>query len=126
MIDIHEDEIRELIVHYKFKEREVKTLREDLAISEQLIKGLRNNNDRLRKNNLDLISQIESNMSDLAIFKSVLNSILEVKKETVESMHSENKEVHNSLFTEIETFEKVIKLADAQMQRFQKEKLSEL
>lgn len=126
MIDIHEDEIKELLVNYKFKEREVKNLREDIQMQEHLIRGLRMNNDRLRKNNLDLIRQVEGNMGELSIFKSVLNSILEVKKETVESMTAKNEEVHHSLYTEIECFEKVIKLADAQMQRFQKEKLSDL
>jgi hypothetical protein len=126
MIEIHEDEIRELLVHYKFKEREVKNLRYDIQIQEQMIKSLRNNNERLRKNNLDLIAQIEGEMTDLAIFKSVLQSILEVKKDTVENMRLDNLEIHDFIYTEIETFEKVIKLADAQMQRFQKEKLTEL
>jgi hypothetical protein len=126
MLDIHEDEIRELLVHYKFKEREVKNLREDIQMQEHLIRGLRINNDRLRKSNLDLIAKVESDMTDLTVFKSVLKSILEVKKETVESLTAKNEEVHHSIFSEIETFEKVIKLADVQLQQYQQRKLSDL
>ena len=126
MIDIHEDEIRELLVHYKFKEREVKNLREDIQMQEHLIRGLRINNDRLRKSNLDLIAKVESDMTDLAVFKSVLKSILEVKKETVESLTAKNEEVHHSIFSEIETFEKIIILADKQLQQYQQRKLTDL
>lgn len=126
MIDIHEDEIKELLVHYKFKEREVKNLREDIQMQEHLIRGLRINNDRLRNNNLDLIHQIEGNMGELTVLKSVLKTLIEVNHETVKKMNDSGSEASEYIYTQTETFEKVIKMIENQQQRFQKEKLSEL
>lgn len=126
MIDIHEDEIKELLVHYKFKEREVKNLREDIQMQEHLIRGLRMNNDRLRKNNLDLIHQIEGNMGELTVLKNVLQTLIEVNHDTVKKINDRGDEASEYIYAQTETFEKVVKLIDVQMQRFQKEKLSEL
>lgn len=126
MIDIHEDEIKELLVHYKFKQREVKNLREDIQMQEHLIRGLRMNNDRLRQSNLNLIQEIEGNMSELTVLKSVLKTLIEVNHETVKKMNDSGSEASEYIYTQTETFEKVIKMIENQQQRFQKEKLSEL
>jgi len=126
MINIHEDEIKELLVHYKFKEREVKNLREDIQMQEHLIRGLRMNNDRLRQSNLNLIQEIEGNMSELTVLKSVLKTLIEVNHETVKKMNDSGSEASEYIYTQTETFEKVIKMIENQQQRFQKEKLSEL
>lgn len=126
MIDIHEDEIKELLVHYKFKEREVKNLREDIQMQEHLIRGLRMNNDRLRQNNLDLIHQIEGNMGELTVLKNVINTLIEVNKETIEKMQANGDTPSDFIYAQTETFEKVVKLIDVQTQRFQKERLTEL
>jgi uncharacterized protein YpiB (UPF0302 family) len=126
MLDIHEDEIRELLVHYKFKERENKNLKEDIATQEHIIRGLRFNNDRLRKNNLDLIAQVEGKMGELTVLKNVINTLIEVNKETIEKMQANGDTPSEFIYAQTETFEKVVKLIDVQTQRFQKERLTEL
>jgi hypothetical protein len=115
-----------LSVEHDFKSSKIRDVVAQLISLDYMVQGLDDNNSRLRKQNRELMLKNENKMSDLKVFKSVLNSILEIKMEVVERLQQKGEEPHHSIMTEIECYKNIINLATKQLDRFCQDRLSEL